>query len=144
MRKAIVSPPNIAPLWRRVCAMFYDWMLVLSVSLLLSVIAYAIFGKSLQVGMARALFQTLIFLGIYGYFTYFWLRGGQTTGMRAWGIYLGRWDGGQPVRPAQALLRFFVAIPSALLGGLGYAWMLWDRRRMTWHDRYSETQIFIK
>ena len=119
-------------------------MLVVSVSLLLSVIAYAVFGQSLQTGVPRALFQTLLFLGIYAYFTYFWLRGGQTTGMRAWGIYLGRLDGSQPVRPAQALLRFFVAIPAALAGGLGFFWMLWDRRRMTWHDRYSETQVFRK
>jgi hypothetical protein len=34
-----------------------------------------------------------------------------------------------------------VAIPSAPLFGLGYLWMLIDKDRLTWHDRYSETCI---
>ncbi|VAW78142.1 FIG023103: Predicted transmembrane protein, partial [hydrothermal vent metagenome] len=46
-----------------------------------------------------------------------------------------------PITLWQALLRFMVAIPSTLLLGLGYFWMLIDRDRLTWHDRYSETRI---
>ncbi|RCI69267.1 RDD family protein, partial [Pseudomonas aeruginosa] len=25
--------------------------------------------------------------------------------------------------------------------GLGFLWMLWDKDKRTWHDRYSESQV---
>jgi uncharacterized RDD family membrane protein YckC len=58
--------------------------------------------------------------------------------MRAWKLRLQRRDGG-PITLWQALLRFLVAFPSLLLLGLGLLWMLVDRDRMTWYDRFSET-----
>jgi uncharacterized RDD family membrane protein YckC len=60
--------------------------------------------------------------------------------MQAWKLRLQRTDGG-PISLWQALLRFLVAFPSLLLFGLGMLWMLVDRDRMTWHDRFSESVV---
>jgi uncharacterized RDD family membrane protein YckC len=68
------------------------------------------------------------------------MHGGQTLGMRSWRLQLRNLRDG-PISWWQALLRFMVAIPSAGLLGLGYFWMLVDKRKLTWHDRYSETTI---
>ena len=46
-----------------------------------------------------------------------------------------------PVSWWQLLLRFLVAVPSGLLFGLGYLWILVDRKHLSWHDRYSETTV---
>jgi uncharacterized RDD family membrane protein YckC len=48
---------------------------------------------------------------------------------------------GQPITIWQALLRFLVAIPSLAIAGLGFFWMLVDRKRMTLYDRFSESVV---
>ena len=65
---------------------------------------------------------------------------GQTLGMQVWGVRIQNRDG-TAIDLWQALLRFFIAIGSWLFGGLGFLWMLWDKDRLTWHDRYSESVV---
>ncbi len=48
---------------------------------------------------------------------------------------------GSAISLLQALLRFMIAIASWLCLGLGFLWMLWDKDKRTWHDRYSESQV---
>ncbi|MGB5621495.1 MAG: RDD family protein, partial [Gammaproteobacteria bacterium] len=69
---------------------------------------------------------------------------GQTIGMRAWRLQLIR-DAGhdQAVSPIQALGRLAAACLSALPAGLGYVWILFDRRGLAWHDRLSGTRIVL-
>ena len=40
-----------------------------------------------------------------------------------------------------ASLRFVAALLSWAAVGLGFLWQLWDRDRLTWHDRISGTRI---
>ncbi|KAB7768043.1 RDD family protein, partial [Xanthomonas sp. LMG 12461] len=37
--------------------------------------------------------------------------------------------------------RYLVGTVSLLLGGLGFWWALFDRERLTWHDRASGTYL---
>ena len=81
----------------------------------------------------------LLFVSFF-FYGWFWMHGGQTLGMRAWKLQL------HTMRPGvlswwQVLLRFLVAVPSSLLFGAGYLWMLVDKEKLTWHDRYSETRV---
>lgn len=140
---ATPPPLPIAPLWRRLASVLYDLIILFAVWLIISAGAYSIFGQSIQYGTGRSLFGSLLFIATFSYFAYFWLHGGQTTGMRAWRIQVRNEDGRRGITLWQALLRFIVALSSGLLFGLGFLWMLVDRRRMTWHDRYSETQLFM-
>ena len=127
-----------AGLFRRLVAMFYDTLLLLSVLLLATAVVLLL--RRGELDPQNPLFQTYLFLIWFGFFAWFWTHGGQTLGMRAWKLRLQRRDGG-PITLWQALLRFLVAFPSLLLLGLGLLWMLVDRDRMTWYDRFSESVV---
>ena len=127
-----------AGLIRRLVAMFYDALLLLSVLLLATAVALLLTRGSLD--YHNPFFRSYLFLIWFVFYAWFWTHGGQTLGMQAWKLRLQRSDGG-PVSLWQALLRFLAAFPSLLLFGLGMLWMLVDRERMTMHDRFSESVI---
>lgn len=135
--------PSVAPLWRRLAAIVYDMIVLSGLFIFDTLMAHMLVGTSIQHGLPKALFQTVLLFTAFTYFAYFWTHGGQTTGMKAWRIQLRQADASRVISLNQALLRFVVAIPAGLLGGLGFFWMLFDPRRMTWHDRYSESQMFM-
>jgi uncharacterized RDD family membrane protein YckC len=122
----------------RLLAMFYDSLLLFSALLIATALALIITRGTLS--YHNPFFRTFLFLICFSFYAWFWLHGGQTLGMRAWRLRVQQRDG-SPITVWQALLRFLVAIPSLACGGLGFLWMLVDRDRMTWHDRFSETVI---
>lgn len=134
---------QIAPLWRRLAAIAYDSIILSGLFIFDALAAQMLVGTAIQHGLARAAFQTVLLLTAFIYFAYFWTHGGQTTGMKAWRIQIRHADAGRFISISQALLRFMVAMPAVMLGGIGFWWMLLDRQRMTWHDRYSESQLFM-
>jgi uncharacterized RDD family membrane protein YckC len=68
-----------------------------------------------------------------------WLGKGQTPGMRATNICLVDEVTLLPVGTGRAFLRSVCQIISALPLYLGFANMLWDPRRQTWHDKIAHT-----
>jgi uncharacterized RDD family membrane protein YckC len=125
---------------RRLAAMFYDTLLLLSV--LLIAVALGLILSSGTFTYHNPFFRTLMFLLCFIFYTWFWIHGGQTLGMRTWRMRVQRVDGG-PITLWQAFLRFMLAIPSLALGGLGFFWMLVDRDRMTLYDRFSGSVIVV-
>jgi len=122
----------------RLAAMFYDALLLLSVLLIATAIALLVTRGNLSTH--NPFFRTALFLICFAFYAWFWLHGGQTLGMRAWKLRLQNLDG-RPITLWQALLRFLAAIPSFAFAGLGFLWMLVDKDKMTWHDRFSESVI---
>ena len=41
----------------------------------------------------------------------------------------------------QSVIRYLGYIPSGLLLGLGYVWMLWDDQNRCWHDKMAGTYV---
>ena len=72
------------------------------------------------------------------YFVISWTRIGQTIGMRAWKFKLLRDDGGK-VGMLRAVARFYLALLSLALAGLGFWWALFDPQKRTLHDRLCGT-----
>ena len=62
-------------------------------------------------------------------------------GKRVLGIRVVRLDSAGPLGWTTALLRNPCRIVSALPLLLGYLWMLWDKEKMTWHDKLSKTVV---
>jgi len=122
----------------RLVAMFYDALLLLSALLIATAIALIVTKGALHAH--NPFFRTALFLTCFAFYAWFWLHGGQTLGMRAWRLRLQGLDG-RPITIWQALLRFLVAIPSLALADLGFLWMLVDKDKMTWYDRFSESVI---
>ena len=123
--------------------MFYDALLLLSVLFVLLVaIAVALILSRGSFTYHNPFFRTLLFMLCLLFYTWSWLHGGQTLGMRTWRLRIQRIDGG-PITLWQAVLRFMLAIPCLALGGLGFLWMLVDPERMTLYDRLTGTVMVV-
>lgn len=133
------TEPKPAGLFRRLAALFYDSLLLLAIWFVATALLLPFTGGE-AVRPHNPLLPTYLLLIAFFFYGWFWMHGGQTLGMRAWKLQLRNLRPG-PLSWWQLLLRFLVAIPSAALFGLGYLWLLVDRRKLTWHDRYSETCI---
>lgn len=141
-----------AGLIRRLAAMFYDFLLCVAMTMVVGLIYQQgilrlLYSSEELLAMSKAgaldndpVLASLILLSLFAFFAKFWTHGGQTLGMQVWGVRIQNRDG-RAIDLWQALLRFFIAIPSWLLCGLGYLWMLWDKDRLTWHDRYSDSVV---
>ena len=121
-------------------ASIYDWLLVISVMMLLSVPIVASLDDAIQPG--NDLYRAGLLAIAIVFFTAFWAHSGQTPGMKAWRLRLVQANG-SPVSYPMALLRFIYACISALPAGLGFLWILWDRDQLSWHDRWTGTTIVL-
>ena len=127
---------------RRMAAMFYD-SLLLSVVLFVATLALMPFigGEAIESGnMAYNLFLIIV---SYLYFCWHWVTGGQTLGMRSWHIFVVNESENHP-HWKQASLRFFSALLSLMLFGLGFIWALFDKNKLALHDRLSKTKLIVK
>ncbi|MEJ1402666.1 MAG: RDD family protein [Candidatus Sedimenticola sp. (ex Thyasira tokunagai)] len=132
---------------RLLAAIIYDTLLVAGLLMLASTVVTLPVGWFLSEEAMTALPQHPLFrLWLASvaptFFIYFWLRGGQTLGMKSWNIMVIRTDG-TPLKLADAILRFVGAIISWLALGLGFLWLLVDRENRTWHDRLSGTRLIM-
>ncbi|AEO73599.1 RDD family protein [Pseudomonas aeruginosa] len=155
MPKHMLSPQGVyapAGLIRRLAAMFYDFLLCVALMMVVALvyqqgILRLIYGSDHLRELADRgaligdpLLSTLLVFALFGFFAKFWTHNGQTLGMQVWGLRVQNRDG-SAISLLQALLRFMIAIASWLCLGLGFLWMLWDKDKRTWHDRYSESQV---
>ncbi len=129
-----------ASLLRRFGAILYDTLLVVALVGLASIPFIAVRGGNIVEPNDNLFYQLCLLLVIYLFFVGFWTRKGRTLGMQSWGLQLQTDDGGVPSMAA-ASLRFVTALLSWLPLGLGFAWQLWDRDGLTWHDRLIHTRL---
>ncbi len=125
---------------RRFAAMLYDGLLVLALLFLSTLPFIAARGGEPVETSGNLLYQSVLVVVSYGFFVGFWTRSGRTLGMQSWRLQLETMDGGK-VSIGAATLRFFAALLSWAALGLGFFWSLWDKDRLTWHDRISKTHI---
>lgn len=127
-----------AGLLRRLGAMVYDSLLILALWMF-TLFPLVVVSNDFVYGPAV---RSLLFLEMYLFFAYFWVRRGQTLGMLAWRIAVHSDDGGA-VTLLQATLRFFGAMASFACLGLGYLWILFDPERRSWSDLISSSRILL-
>jgi uncharacterized RDD family membrane protein YckC len=76
------------------------------------------------------------------YFVYFeGSAAGQTLGKRALGIRVIDFSTGGPIGYGRAFIRWIGKLVSAIPCGLGYFWMLWDKQKQTWHDKFANSVV---
>ena len=121
---------------RRLGALIYDALLIVALWMMT---LFPIVALSDAVVTGPAI-QSLLFLELYGFFTYFWRSRGQTLGMLAWHLTLSTVSG-ERMTLIQVMLRFIAAIASFLCLGLGYFWIFIDPQRRSWPDIFSATRI---
>jgi len=132
-------------LLRRLAAILYDGMVLLGILILavaLVVIPYEQLSGTpfpQDAPLHRLALRAYLLLVIGAFFSYFWVRGGQTLGMRAWRLRVLH-DDGEPLGWGDAWRRFAFACLSLAPFGLGLLWCLLDRDGLAWHDRLSRTR----
>ncbi|MGD9169206.1 MAG: RDD family protein [Candidatus Thiodiazotropha sp.] len=126
---------------RRLAAILYDLLLLIALLFVATAIITLPLGH--PSGAMLLVFQFFIFEIIpLIFFTGFWVRGGQTLGMRAWRLKLVRLDGGN-ITWSDGLKRHLAALLSILVFGLGFIWILADPQKLAWHDRLSKTRLIL-
>ena len=118
----------------RVMAMIYDALVVLGIWVFTIVILVTIRGDA----VIGAWVQSLLFIELFAFFAYFWIKRGQTVGMLAWRL---RIVSTEPMSLRRVLLRFIGALLGAACLFLGYIWILFDGERRSWSDLLSGTQV---
>ena len=91
--------------------------------------------------VAYYVFRFVILLGLPVYLFLPVALTGQTVGHKLCGVVVLQPDG-HIVTIRQALLRTLFQIVSAAPFFLGFAWMIWDAEKLTWHDRLSGTRVY--
>jgi uncharacterized RDD family membrane protein YckC len=122
--------------------MAYDTLLLFALLMMLSYPYVWLTGGARPGLFVKTLYQLYLLAICFLFYSGFWVRGGQTLGMRTWRIKLVRQDGG-PVTWTDALKRFVSALLSLLCLGLGFLWVLYDRDKLAWHDRWSGTRLVL-
>lgn len=133
-------PLPAASLRQRLVCMLYESFL------LIGVLGFAVILPQLLLGMARqamvrgAWLWLHLFVVLLFYFSWLWKRQGQTLAMQTWKIRLVSANG-KALGSRQIVLRYLLAWPSLLLGGIGLLWALADRDRQFLHDRLAGTRL---
>ena len=135
---------KVAGLLRVLASIFYDAILLTAVlffaTFILLLIPEEVRNSSPLVQLVKVTWYLLV---SYIYFVGFWLKGGQTPGMKPWKLALVNMEGGS-ASPRQATLRFFSAILSWALAGTGFLWMILDRNHFSLHDHLSGSRLIVK
>lgn len=135
------TPLQTPPFYRRCGAILYDSLLILAL-LIIGTVLLLFLTQGQAISAGNTFYQAyLLFLG-GGFIIWFWVHGGQTTGMAAWRLRLVTFED-KPITVKQAVLRLLIAMPSCLLGGLGLFWSIWDKNNMTVYDRLSKTKLVL-
>ncbi|MBS0432983.1 MAG: RDD family protein [Proteobacteria bacterium] len=131
-----------APLWRRLAALVYDVFPLIALWMIAALLYLLPMGEHYNPQhphwAARLGLQSALFTVTAAYFVVSWTRVGATIGMRAWRLKLVGEDGAKP-GTMQSLARFFLALVSFAIVGVGFWWALFDARKRTLHDRVCGT-----
>ena len=128
-------------LLRRLAAIFYDCLLLTAILLVATaILVFLIGGNAIERG--NIAYNALLLLISFFYFSWHWVKGGQTLGMRSWHIFVMD-ESMQVLNWKQASLRFLYALLSLLLLGSGFAWSLFDKKKYTLHDKLSKTCLIV-
>ncbi|HBN89482.1 RDD family protein [Rheinheimera aquimaris] len=142
-----------AGLIRRLAALMYDWLILAALWMAAMALALVLVALLNAVGLIslasytdhadfiarhKIWFQLYSVVWFCWFYLYFWCRGGQTLGMRAWRLLLVQ-QNGQAVTLRQAILRAITA-----LFGIGNLW-LWLRfgKGLALQDQLSNTQVVV-
>lgn len=152
-----------ASLIKRLLATVYDLFPLFGVAFLYTAIAMAILSlqgveqthlttemigedivmradNEFQPALHGPIFRIGLGVALLGFYVFFWLRSGQTLGMQAWRIKLVS-QNGEPLKLGTVVLRALLGLPSLLLFGLGYLWIMFNPKRLAVHDLITKTRV---
>ena len=135
------SDVQLCSFFKRLLAISYDLILLFSILFLATLVILPLTnGNAIESG--NPLYVSYLLFCSYLYFCWQWMHGGQTLGMRAWRVRLVRSDK-SALNWVIVTKRFFLACLSLSVFGLGFIWSLFDKNKLAFHDRFSNTSLII-
>jgi uncharacterized RDD family membrane protein YckC len=150
----IINKGQRAGFFRRLAAMIYDTLVAVAVGMCAAMVIIVVcvillsngvldlhgYATPSEVIQHSVLYKTLIQLWVgawmLGFFLWFWKRGGQTLGMRAWRLRIFSTIDA-PMTWGRLLLRLL-----ASLGGVGTLLVLFDiKHKQSLQDRVANTEV---
>lgn len=107
-------------------------------AVLVDLIVVSIVNVPFSVALSKPLYYAISIPVVAAYYSL--LEGGprgQTLGKMALGIRVIDLGAGGQIGYSRAFIRLIGRYASAIPLGLGYFWMLWDREKQTWHDKFA-------
>jgi len=137
--------------FKRLVVIIYDLLLLTALLFTVGVMVAGIMTFALNDGNAitedhnfyfasQLIILIILLCTSFLFFSWFWMHGGQTLGMKTWRVQLISIDGTQ-IDWRKSAIRFIGAIISWLVFGLGFFWSLFDKDKRTWHDMLSATKL---
>lgn len=134
---------ELAGLRRRLASMLYETMLLLGVLALTFMVPNLLLGMFFGIAPSGSVAWVHIFLVLGCYFVWYWHRQGQTLAMQTWRLKIVDASTGHPLGAGRSCLRYVLAWPSVLLGGMGLLWAVFDRDRQFLHDRLAGSCVVL-
>lgn len=131
------APP--ARFRHRLLACIYDLCLVIGL-LFATGFAVLAFNGGEAIPAGTGWYRLLLVVVVASFYIGFWVKGGQTLGMKAWRLVLVD-DQHRTLGLAQAIVRCVAGIPTWLPAAAGFLWMLVDADQRTWQDRLSGSRV---
>jgi len=113
--------------FRRFAALFYDTLISMAILLAVTALWVSFFGAP-HVWYALLMLRLMLFVILFGFFGYCWVKLGQTIGMRAWHLFFS-----EPLTWSNASQRFMWTTFCWLSFGIGYYF--------NWVEKYSRTRL---
>jgi uncharacterized RDD family membrane protein YckC len=144
---------EFAPHGARLVAYILDILIATAICTVIIIVALIVLAAGSTIAdnkvtqlnpIAAALFVVLAILTIVVavlYFPFFWARGGQTPGMRPFGLRVVRDRDGGSIGWGTALLRLVGLWVAGTVFYLGYIWIFIDKRRRGWQDLIAGTIV---
>ncbi|KMT65660.1 RDD family protein [Catenovulum maritimum] len=119
---ATPSSNNRAGFFRRLGAWVYDLLIIIAIMLLATLVGILVFQLLLHFNLASLpdgiedseylrnnwFFKVYLVFCYFGFYVYFWRRGGQTAGMKTWRLKLQNTDGSR-LSVTQCIIRLLTA-----------------------------------
>jgi uncharacterized RDD family membrane protein YckC len=128
-------------LFRLFAAIFYD-LLLLTASLFFATAILLPLNGGEAFNQHHLFYPPYLLSVSFIFYGWFWTHGGQTVGLKAWKIKLLTSEF-RPLSWRHATIRFAVSLVSGLFFGLGFLWIIIDRKQRSWHDIASQTEPFM-
>lgn len=120
-----------------IMAFFYDFLLLFAVWFFAAIPFVMWQGENIQTkSTVMVSFQVYLLAITYAYLTFFWIKSGQTPGLKTWQLRIQTKDGFLLSRH-QANIRFMYTVLLFLIGWIG----LFFGEKQTLQDRLARTQI---
>ncbi len=123
-----------ASIFKRMAAFFYDCLLLIAVFFVVTAVAVRVNGGE---AIESPLYLVALIPVAWIFFSWFWVNGGQTLGMRAWKIKLVN-ESGAAIGMRESVIRFaagLLFLPIVLIPAV------FDANKRGLHDRLAGTKI---